>query len=271
MSILFEDKKWPEIKCAVEDKTVLLLPLGQTEQHGTHLQVGCDSIIAERVACEVAEKLVGQIPTLVLPTIPYGYVPKSVKAWPGTFRIQWETMIKYIADVCSSTIEMGFEKVIIVSTHGPHGDVARMAAREVFDRTGIGIVVSCPHTVVAKHFKEIRKGTTGSSSHAGEYETSLMLHFGYPIELKDLDDRDRIKICNEWISGDFVTGSGKINWSTWALQMSETGVYGDPSCASAQTGKATFEAIIKEYCGLVKFVRDQKMPTQTFPTQPGLY
>lgn len=269
MSILFQDKTWPEIKQAVEDKTVLLLPLGQTEQHGPHLQVGCDNIIAERVACGVAESLEGRIPVLVLPTIPYGYVPNSVKAWPGTFRIRWETMIKYIADVCSCAVETGFEKVIVVSTHGPHGDVARLAAREVFDRTGVGIVVSLPHTVVAKHFKEIRRGSTGSSCHAGEYETSLLMHFGYPVELKGLDDRDVVQVCNEWVAGDFVTGSGKISWSTWALQISETGVYGDPSCASAETGKATFDAIIGEYCGLVKFVRDQKMPQQTFPTQPG--
>ncbi len=264
MSVLFEDKTSPEIAKAAQDGSVLLLPLGQTEMHGPHLQVGADNIIAERVACAVAETLEEEISTLVLPTIPYGYSPKSMKTWTGTFCVHHDTMVRYIADVCVSAVEMGFKKLIIISTHGPHGDVARLAARDVFDRTGVGVVVSMPHVLSAKHFKDIGQGVVGSNCHAGEYETSLLLHFGYPVDLEGLDDRDRVQVCNKWIAGDFVTGSGKVSWSTWALQVPETGVLGDPTHASAQTGKAAFDAIIDEYCELVRFVRDQEMPDQVW-------
>lgn len=48
MSVLLKDKTWPDIKRAVEDEAVLLLPLGQTEQHGPHLQLGCDTIMQNR-------------------------------------------------------------------------------------------------------------------------------------------------------------------------------------------------------------------------------
>lgn len=266
MSVLLQDKKWPEIEQAIKDDVILMLPLGQTEQHGTHLQTGCDTIIAEHVAKAVAEKMEGEI--LVMPAIPYGYVPKSVGEWPGTFRIRWEVMVNYIADVCTSAIEMGFKKLIIVSTHGPHGDVARLAAREIFDRTGIGVVVSIPHQVVAKRFKDIRKSELGGTSHAGEYETALLMHFGYPVNLEGIDDRDSVKVANEWIAGDMLNGSGKVSWSTWAMQISETGTYGDPSCATEETGKITFEMIIEEYCNLVKFVQSVDMPKQSFPTYP---
>lgn len=83
-----------------------------------------------------------------------------------------------------------------------------------------------------------------------------------------LDDRDAVKVCNEWVAGDMLGGSGKASWSTWALQISETGVYGDASCSSAETGRATFEAILDEYGRLLRFVREQKMPAQTFPRYP---
>jgi creatinine amidohydrolase len=271
MSVLFQELTSPQIARALEQRAVLLLPLGQTEQHGPHLQTGCDNIIAERVAIATAEALAGAPPALVLPTIPYGYNPRSVQMWPGVFRIGWETMIRYLADVCTSAVEMGFARLIILSTHGPHADVARMAARDVFDRTGVPIVVSLPHKVVADRFAKLRRSPAGGCSHAGEYETSLLLHFGYPVKLDGLDDRDRVQLCNEWVAGDFVNGSGKISWSTWGLQLSETGVYGDPSVASAETGRLTFAALVEEYCAMVRFVREQPLPEQRFPRTAGVW
>lgn len=217
---LFQDRTWPQIKQAAKDNVVLLLPLGQTEEHGTHLQVGCDTIIAEHVARATADRLDGQ--ALVLPSIPYAYIPKAMTAWP-VFRVRWDVMINFIADVCTSAVESGFQKLIIISTHGPNGDLARTAAREVFDRTGIGPVVSIPHNIVAKRFNAIRRSTAGGTSHAGEYETSLLMHFGYPVDLTGLDDRDRVKVHNEWVGGDMLFGGGRVSWSTWALQVSETG------------------------------------------------
>ena len=108
MNHLFAEKTQSELKKAIEMQTLLLLPFGQTEQHGKHLQVGCDTIIAERVAQRVVEKIAPEIPALILPSIPYGYVPKAVTRWPGTFRIRWRVAVEYLADVCSSAIEMGF-------------------------------------------------------------------------------------------------------------------------------------------------------------------
>ncbi len=268
MSIYLEEQTWPQIQQAIDDDAVLLLPLGQTEQHGTHLQTGCDTIIARHVADAVATKLGGDPLTLVMPPIAYGYVPKAIQNWPGSFRIRWQVMVDYIADVLTSAAEMGFKKIIIISTHGPHGDVAKLAAREVFDRTGLGVVVTMPHTIATDHYKQVRKSKLGGTSHAGEYETSLLMHFGYPVSLEGLDDRDSVKVCNQWVAGDMLNGSGKVSWSTWALQISETGVYGDASVASAETGASMFNAIIGKYCELVRFVRDQPLPEQTYPRYP---
>ncbi len=256
-----------EIQQAADDGTVLLLPFGQTEQHGPHLPVGCDTFIAEHTALAAAEACAGDPPVLVLPSIPYGYNPKSLQQWPS-FRVRWETAVGYLADICTSAVEMGFEKLIVISTHGPHGDAAKLAAREVFDRTGCGIVISFPHAMASETFKEIRKSPVGGTSHAGEYETSLMMHFGFPVDLTGLDDVDRVRHCNKWVAGDFVNGSGKASWSTWALQISTTGVYGDPSVASASTGEKTFSAAVAEYVDLIRYVHSAEMPKQDFPIYP---
>lgn len=255
MNYLFAEKTWPELEQAVKAGTILLLPFAETEEHGRHLQVGCDTIIAERVASAVAEKMQPEMPVLVLPSIAYGYTPKAAARWPGTFRVRWNVVVDYLADVCTSAVEMGFHKLVVISSHGPHGDIARLAAREVFDRTGVGIVVTQPHTMVAGAYRRVRKSRLGGACHACEYETSLMMHFGYPVDLTGVDDRDIVKTCNEWVGGDMVGGSGKVSWSTWALQDSETGTYGDPSCASPETGRVCMEAIVEEYCRFLRYFR----------------
>jgi creatinine amidohydrolase len=264
---MFDHKTRGEITTAQEQGAILLLPFGQTEQHGPHLPEGCDTFIAQRTALAAAQACNGNPQVLVLPAIPYGYNPKSNQKWPS-FRVRWEITAGFLADVCTSAVEMGFSKLIIVSTHGPHGDIAKIAAREVFDRTGVGIVVSMPHTLGASAFKKIRKSPIGGSSHAGEYETSLMLHFGFHIDVQKLDARDMVHHCDEWVAGDFVNGSGKVSWSTWALQLSETGVYGDASVATAQTGEQVFNAIVDEYVRLIRYVRDTDLPKQVFPLYP---
>ncbi len=263
----FDYKTRGEILAAQAEGAVLLLPFGQTEQHGPHLPEGCDTFIAQKTAMAAAQKCDGDPQVLVLPSIPYGYNPKSNQKWPS-FRVRWEITAGYLADVCTSAVEMGFKKLIVVSTHGPHGDIAKIAAREVFDRTGVGIVVSMPHALGASAFKKIRKSPIGGSSHAGEYETALMLHFGFPIELNGLDARDMVRHCDEWVAGDFVNGSGKVSWSTWALQVSETGVYGDASVATTETGANAFDAIVDEYVRLIRYVRDTILPEQAFPLSP---
>ena len=259
MSYLLAEKTWPEVKRAIEAKTVLLLPFAETEEHGHHLQIGTDTIIGERVALAVAEKINPEVPTLVMPSIPYGYTPRVTTRFPGTFRVRWNVVVDYLADVCTSAVEMGFHKLVIVSAHGPHGDISRLAAREVFDRTGVGVVVTQPHTMVVPTFKKVRKSKLGGASHACEYETSLLMHFGSPVDLTGVDDRDSIRTCNEWVAGD-MCGSGKVNWSTWALQETETGAYGDPSCATAETGRLCLEGIVEEYCRFLRYFWKQDIP-----------
>jgi len=265
MGHLFAEKSWPELEEAIRARALLLLPLGQTEQHGRHLQTGCDSIIAEKVAMAVAEKLDPAVPTLVLPTIAYGYSQKALAQWPGTFRVRWRVIVAYVADVCSSAVEMGFRKLAVISTHGPHADVARLAAREVMDRTGVGIVVLEPHKFALPVFSRIRKSKPGGALHAGEYETSLLMHLGYPVDTSTTDGRDAVKVQNEWIGGD-IARSSLVHWSTWDLQRTSTGALGDPSCASADTGRLCMEAIVEEACRFLRYFWSHETPSQQAPT-----
>ena len=252
MSVLFADQTSPEVKEAIERNTVLLLPVGQTEEHGPHLPVGTDTLIAERVARDAAEHLAGRIPVLVMPTVACGYSGKVMSRWPGTIRVRTRVVMDLLFDLCTSVIEMGFRKVMLVSGHGHHTGIGRVVVREVADATGVNMAFTEPARMVGDFFATVRKSGSGGAIHGGEYETSLAMHLGVPVDLSAVDDRDVFHNPSKFVGGDSVTGSSKVFWSTWALQESQQGIYGDPTVASAETGRLLWEKIIERYAEFIE-------------------
>ena len=243
-----------QVGTAAQSGTVLLIPVGQTEEHGSHLPIGTDSIIAERVAELAARRMVGEVPVLVAPSIQYGYSNELMREWPGTFIVRPQVMIDLLVDVCCSAVKMGFRKVALVSGHGHHVGICRVAVRQVFDLVGVNVVITQPHSFGRETFAKVRKSGSGGICHAGEYETSIMLHFGHDIDLRDVTDVDRLRFKSDFVSADGIGGakSGSVFWSTWGLQKSQTGAFGDPTVSEAETGKATCEAIVDDYCHFIR-------------------
>lgn len=88
--VLLENLPWPEI-ATLRDQNggLLLLPLGATEQHGPHLPVAMDSLMAEKTCHEVSART--GVP--VLPTLRYTVSQGHTAKWPGTFSLTHATFI----------------------------------------------------------------------------------------------------------------------------------------------------------------------------------
>ena len=99
----------------VPDRPLVLVPLGSTEQHGRHLPIDVDLLLAESVSLEAARRSNGNI--LVLPPIPYGLNLHHID-FPGTIHIEPEVFIAYCLNVTKSVAYHGFEKILIVNGHG---------------------------------------------------------------------------------------------------------------------------------------------------------
>jgi creatinine amidohydrolase/Fe(II)-dependent formamide hydrolase-like protein len=239
---------------AVKQGTILLLPIGQTEEHGQHLPIGTDAIIGEEAAVAAAKKMAGELPVLVAPPIQYGYSNEIMRKWPGTFIVRPQVMIDLIIDVCCSAVKMGFKKIAIVNSHGHHVGICRIAVRQVFDLVGVNVVITAPHAFGKEAFARARKSGPGGICHAGEYETSLLMHLGYPVDMGLATDADRLRFKSDFVATDGIGGTkaGSVFWSTWGLQKTESGALGDPMPATAETGKVTFEAIVEDYCDFIR-------------------
>jgi creatinine amidohydrolase len=106
---------WPEFK---EAKTrPVIVPIGSTEQHGQHLPIGTDAVLATRVAEDLAERIDGT----VLPTLSYGYKSKPLSGggplFPGTIDMNGVTVINQMHDVLSELIADGFTKIVVMNAH----------------------------------------------------------------------------------------------------------------------------------------------------------
>ena len=236
MSYRFSEKTWVELEKYIADKAVVILPIGTTEEHGRHLPVATDSIIARKFGDMLGAELEGKLPVLVMETITYGFSMSAVRKWPGCPNISPRIFADYIFNIIDSLVGMGFKKVVMLDCHGNHDCLLRLVMREIADKHNVYTMTLSPFQLSAKLYSEIKQDPQGDI-HGGEWETSWILAI----------DPSLVN-TNEYTSADAVRCDTVLRGpvSTWGLQDSKTGLYGDPTAASAEKGKALIAEAAKQ-------------------------
>lgn len=144
MSYLFRDQSWPQLEEYLKKPTLLILPIGTTEEHGKHMPVDTDARIAEAYGTRLAEALVPEMPVLLMDTIRYGYSMQIMRQWPGTIVVRSRVFMDMIFDICRSVLDMGFKKLVLLDCHGHHSGPLNTVSRELGDACGTGFPSSAP-------------------------------------------------------------------------------------------------------------------------------
>ena len=198
------DLTWPEVVVG----SVLVVPLGSTEQHGPHLPLSTDTDIA----VALSRRLVAQEPALVLaPALPYGASGEHA-GFPGTLSIGQQALELALVELCRSATET-FAKVLLVNGHGGNTGAVRRA--------------------VSLLRKESRDVTSWSppwrgDAHAGLVETSVKLALS-PSGVRT----DRLTVGNTRPLSELLPTLQRDG----VLVVSPTGVLGDPTGADASLGE----------------------------------
>lgn len=254
MSFYFGEKTWPELKEYIKKDAIILLPIGEVEQHSLYLPVDTDARIAEFFAAQIAEEVEKEIPVLVMPTIWSGYTPKFVAQWPGCIQLRPQVFIDMVHDICASLVEMGFSKVVMIDCHGQHAPMLDVVTKLIADEYSKYLVVASPLVFSASEFNKVRKSERGGVSHAGEWEASLIMHISPELARTELyTDIDKMRYHTEFIAGDTALGGQKVRWSSFGVQHTTNGALGDPTKASASTAKMIINAVRKNF---KKFLND---------------
>lgn len=216
----------------------VIVPLGATEQHGPHLPLGVDSIIAAALAEGVAEHLggVGHV-SVIAPVLPFGDSAHHI-SFPGSTSLRHEVLVGILHDLCDSFLHASFSWVALVTGHA--GNCSAM--REVAARHDPGSVISVddwPSIRAAIHSvanTRLGLGADYVGTHAGHFETSIMLHLC--PELVQLHLAEVGAIGDPKVLGARLRSEGMA-------AVSQNGVIGDPTNADAAAGYHYLDAMVR--------------------------
>lgn len=167
--VLLEALAWPDAANTLSD--VLLLSVGAIEQHGPHLPLNTDTVIAT-AACAYASACTG---APVLPPLHYTVSLGHTEKWPGTFAVFHETLIATVREIARWAIAAGWKRLLLVNSHFGNDAALRCAVDRLrFDFPG-------EFFVATRNTWQLTPGLAGRFTedaadwHANEAETSLLL------------------------------------------------------------------------------------------------
>lgn len=246
---------WPQVKEAAAARKVAVVPVAVLEDHGRHLPIDTDLLLCNAV-CERAVAACADRAVLV-PAISHGYTPHHMD-FPGPITIGWQTFIAYGLDVCRSLAYHGFTRILIVNGHGSNTPFVDIIARLAVVEAGVLAATvnywNAPGVrAVAESLRESDK--IGGMNHACEFETSIYLALRPDLvdmskAVRELSHRPT---KNYWT--DLVGGDGPLAMMEHWSALSESGVMGDPTKASAGKGERLLEAAANGIVELVDELR----------------
>lgn len=230
-SVHLEHLSWKAAESVLRSGRTVLIPLGaRLKEHGHHLPLNNDWLIAEYLARRVA----AAADVIVVPTVQYGYFPAFVE-YPGSVSTSRETCRDLIVDICRSLARHGAPRFYILNT-GISTNWSLEPARQQLAVEGILMEFTDLHTVGQRARASVR--TQAAGTHADEIETSMMLYLA--PEVVDMS-RAEPDIHEE-------KGKGPLRRDPDATTglYSPTGAYGDPTRATREKGEVVIEATVAE-------------------------
>ena len=210
--------------------TMAIQPLGSTEQHGPHLPVCTDAVIA----LEVSKAMADHFKALLLPPIPYSCSLEH-RGYKSTIWISPITLYLTVKDIVEALKFHGFKTVVIVNGHG--GNFAlKNIVRELnymFDNNPLIILVD-----IGSFCLKIGEGI---DIHAGDVETSLMIYLK-PELVKEVGKNYVPKVPRDY-----------LNYMPMK-EVTKEGIWGFPENASKERGKEIFTNIVREAISYVENV-----------------
>jgi mycofactocin system creatininase family protein len=218
------DATSPEVADA---RAVLLVPLGSTEQHGAHLPLDTDTLIAAAIADAAATDLTGRgIDVLVAPALPYGASGEH-QGFAGTVSIGSAALQLVVVELVRS-VGRDFSLVVLVNGHGGNAEALR-AALTLLRAESRPVMVWSPRLVVG-------------DSHAGHTETSLVLALDPDVVRLDQAEpgvtTPLVELIDELRRGGLVA-------------VTPNGVLGDPTGASADEGRRLLAQLVGDLVAAV--------------------
>lgn len=233
---LIEEMTRPEVEARIKEYPVAILPVGSCEQHGPHLPLGTDTILARELAGRVSQKT----GALVYPSLNFGY------AWvwrdiAGTLTMPPERLQQLLCDCAASAQRSGIKVLVFLNGHEANSASIKYAVRAGQDEVTTKLLGMFYPGLSAVYDKEMESPTWGGMFHACEFETSLMLAVAPQLVKMNLARAEYPERPPLYGYDDTSIGA-----------LSQSGVYGDPTKATAEKGRRMLEAFTDNAAQLIE-------------------
>jgi creatinine amidohydrolase len=243
------DIHWPDISGAAPARWIAVLPLAATEQHGPHLPVGTDIMIAQAYLTRVREILAAVIPATFLPLQPVGISTEHID-YPGTLTLSTETALRSWMAIGTGVARAGIKKLVMVTSHGGNSAAMSLVAQDLRAKYGLLVVSTgwarfgAPEGLFSA--EELRHGI-----HGGAVETSIMLA-RYP-ELVRVEAIADFRPASIALEKDYrrLAAHRPAPFAWQAQDLHASGAAGDAAQASAEKGQLLLDHGAAAFCELL--------------------
>ena len=234
---------WEEVSEMDKENKIILIPLGSTEQEGTHLPLGVDSYVAEALANTVA----AATGALVGPTLPVGYSEWFLE-FTGTISLKMETFTQVVREYYYSLIHHGFKKFIFINGHGGNAPGVDVVARELKLENNVEVAMVLIWRIANSLAKDVPGLKEKDFKHAGELMTSLMLFLHPDTVTMKRAKAEFVRSNKPPFEAKSSLGPAtfkgiEISHYDKAKSLTASGIMGDPLAATAQNGGILFDHI----------------------------
>ncbi len=220
-------------------KSLVVLPIGATEQHGPHLATGMDYFTVEWIARQAAQVASAHIPIVVAPALPFGSSHHHF-VFGGTLSLKTETYYRVLYELVESLVRDGFTRIFLLNGHGGNAEVMQLAVRD--------IVLEHPVRAAAGSYWNIARDALVEAEahrgrrlpgHAGDFESSLMLALRPELVAAERPHREA--------SGDTDPRTARSTFrdERFGFWKQIDGYTDSPAQADAQRGQLHLDVIVK--------------------------
>lgn len=240
-----------EVGTALGAGSVLCLPMGSMEQHGPHLPLNTDTVLAEAFTDLIVERWGEAYDLWKLPSMAFGLSREHDWA-AGTMSLSVTGLTAMLRDLGREIVRgLPARNLLIVNGHGGNRGILEALGRELRGDFGLNLV--------ALHLGALISPVTHAAVpeiHAGKDETSVMLALA-----PELVRGDRLRELKAPVDGDAVRATTldpatSWPWSSGDPRIASAGVIGDATQASAEHGRVIIARVVEAAEPVLKRLRD---------------
>ncbi|MFF3323448.1 creatininase family protein [Streptomyces sp. NPDC002889] len=225
-----------------ERAEVAVLPIGSFEQHGPYLPLMTDTVIA----CAIAREVAAAFPVHCLPPVTISCSHEHA-AWPGTVSISAATLYAVVRDIADSLRRSGIDNLVLINGHGGNYVLRNVVQESAGSGTRMALFPGPADWSAARDRAGVQTPSY-SDMHAGEVETSILLH----------DHPELVRPGYE--TSDFLADDREYLLTLGLRAYTESGVVGCPSMASAQKGKDLLAGLVDSFAEYFSLLSPAKSP-----------